>query len=501
MSLVLRADDAFGAESAGGAGGATGDLAARSVRGGAISFAGQWIAFAFQIGGTLILARLLTPSDFGLVAMVAVIVTFGTLLRDAGLSAAVVQSRSVSRDQCSALFRVNVLASVVLGVLICACGPAIARFYGHPELTWITVGLGLPLILDGLATQHQALLRRNMMYSALMVGQVGFQAAYFVAAVVMAALGFGYWSLVGGHAFGVVVVVTLTFVFCRWRPGRPAKGTKIRDLLRFGTHVLGSNIVNYFSGNADNILVGRFLGAQELGLYSRAFNFFALPMTQIRDPIQRVGLPTLRVLVDEPERFRRYFLRIANLVATLSFPLGIVCVIAGAFFVQVLLGRQWLAAVPVFRILGTVMLISPVVATVGLVQLSTGQSRRYLHWNTITAVVFVSSFVAGLHWGIVGVAAGFAIANYVLFLPAAVYGLARSPVTVRDFVSTLRVPLATSAVGGAIALAVLAVAGWGLLGEGLAMIAFVVVYSGLSLARPSVRDMLKRLRGYLPDRS
>ena len=390
------------------------------------------------------------------------------------------------------VFGASVLV-LVLGLVVCACGPAIAHFYSQPALTWITVGLGLPLILDGLATQHLALLRRNMRYSALVVGQVGFQASYFLVSVVMAVLGFGYWSLVFGHAFGTVAAVTLTFVCCRWMPGRPPKGTKIGGLLRFGTHVLGSNIVNYFSGNADNILVGRFLGADQLGLYSRAFNFFALPMTQIRDPIQRVGLPTLRVLVDEPERFRRYFLRIVNLVATLSFPLGLVCVIAGEFFVHVLLGRQWLAAVPVFRILGAVMLISPVVSTLGLVQLSTGQSRRYLHWNTLNAVVFVSSFVAGLHWGIVGVAAAYAVANYLLFLPAAVYGLARSPVKVRDFVSTLLVPLGTSAVGAAVALAVMAVAGNGLLGEGLAMAAFLVVYSGLSLGRRSVRDMLHRL--------
>jgi PST family polysaccharide transporter len=490
MSLVLRAQDAFATTEP-----ATGDLAARAVRGGAVSFGGQGVQFGFSIATTFVLARLLTPSDFGLVAMVAVIVAFGNLLREAGLSAAVVQARTISRDQCSALFRVNLLASVVLGAVVSACGPAIAHFYGHPELTWITVGLGLPLILDGLATQHLALLRRNMKFTALMIGQVGFQASYFVGAVATAALGFGYWSLVFGNALGVAVAVTLAFSFCHWLPSRPAKGTSVRGLLRFGGHVLGSNIVNYFSGNTDNILVGRFLGAVPLGLYSRAFNFFALPLTQIREPIQRVGLPALRHLVDEPERFRRYFLRITGVVATLSFPLALICIIAGDFIVRLLLGPQWLGAVTVFRILGAVMLINPVVTTIGLVQLSTGQSRRYLHWNTITAVVFVASFVAGLHWGIVGVAASYAVANYLLVLPAAAYGLANSSVKVRDMLSVLLVPLATSGFAAGVALLVDRVTGRGLLGGGLSVVAFLIVYCGVSLMRPSVRDLARRLQG------
>lgn len=490
--LVLHARDAFSTHTETGV--ETGDLATRSVRGGAVSFAGQGVQFVFNIGTTFVLARLLTPRDFGLVAMVAVIIAFGNLLRDAGLSSAVVQARTISREQASALFRVNVLVSLTLGVVLSAAGPAIAYFYHRPELTWITVGLALPLIIDGLATQHVALLRRNMKFTAVMLVQVGFQVSYFVGAVTTAFLGFGYWSLVFGNALGVIVAVTLAFTFCRWLPSRPPKGAKVGPLLRFGSHVLGSNVVTYFSGNTDNILVGRFLGAQPLGLYSRAFNFFALPMTQITEPIQRVGLPTLRHLVDDAERFRRYYLRIAGIVAALSFPLGMTCIVAGDLIVRLLLGPQWLGAVPVFRIFGAVMLINPVVATIGLVMLSSGRSRRYLHWAIVTAIVFVSSFVAGLHWGIVGVAAAYAVANYVLFLPAALYGLAGSPVKVRDLLGVLVIPLGATVGCGVIALAVSRAAGQGLLGQGLGVIAFVVVYCGLTLMRPSMRDLARRLQ-------
>ena len=459
----------------------------------------QGSQFVFQIAGTVILARLLTPTDFGLVAMVSVIVAFGKLLRDAGLSTAVVQRQTITQGQCSTLFWANVGLSLLLGGCVALAAPAIARFYDQPELTLLVIGLAIPLAIGGLATQHSALLRRNMMFGAMALAQVGHQAAYFVGAVILALLGFGYWSLAGASFFSALADVLLTFFTCRWLPSWPKRGTGAVSLMRFGGDVLGFNVLNYFSTNADNILVGRFLGPNPLGLYSRAYNFFALPMVQVRNPIARVGLPALRLLVDEPGRYRKYFAKIVNIVATLSFPMGMICVVEGAFLIEVLLGDQWVGATPVFRILGAAMMIQPAVATLGLVQLSFGESRRYLVWGCVTAVVYVASFAAGLPWGIAGVAGVYALANYLLLLPSAAYCLARSPVQVRVFLGALVVPFAVSAAAGGLALLTNRLAAPGLLGEGLGLAVFVLVYCGLSLARPSVRATL-RLLPWLPQR-
>jgi O-antigen/teichoic acid export membrane protein len=482
--LVLRAEEAFGPERS------TDDLATRSVRGGAISTVGQAAQFIFQVGGTVLLARLLTPRDFGLVAMVTVITTFGMLLRDAGLSTATVQSRTLTREQASVLFWVNSAAGILLGLGLVAAAPAVAAFYGEHELVLISMGLAVPLLLSGLSAQHSALLRRSMRFTAMTVVQIASYGSYFVVAVVAAWLGLGYWSLILANGAGIVMAMLQNFFFCRWLPSRPRRGVGAAGLFRFGGHVLGSNLVNYFTSNADSILVGRFLGAGPLGLYNRAYNFVALPVSQLRDLAERVGLPVLRLLIDEAERYRRYYLRMANIVATVCFPVGMICVVEGGFFVRVLLGEQWLGATPVFRILGAVMIIRPAMATVEIAQLSTGQSRRFFYWSMFTSAVYVASFVAGLAWGISGVAGAFAIANYALALPGSFYCLRLTPVRVRDFWRQLLVPLIVTGCLAGVVLAMHAIAGHALLWQGLGVVVFVVAYVVASAARPSVRELV-----------
>lgn len=485
--LVLRAEEAFGPERS------TDDLAVRSVRGGAISVVGQVAQFVFQVGGTVLLARLLTPRDFGLVAMVTVITTFAMLLRDAGLTTAAVQSRTLSHEQSSVLFWVNVAAGFVLAALLFAAAPAIAAFYGEHQLMLITMALTVQLLLSGLSAQHSALLRRGMRFTTITIMQISSYGFYFLVAVLSAWAGLGYWSLVWANGAGVAVVLVEVLFFCRWRPSLIRKRSGVGRLFRFGGHVLGSNVVSYFTSNADSILVGRFLGADPLGLYNRAYNFVALPWGQFRDLTERVGLPVLRLLVDEAERYRRYYLRMANIVATVCLPVGAICVLEGDFFVRVLLGEQWLGSTPVFRILGAVLMVRPAMATVEIAQLSIGQSRRYLYWSIFTSAIYVASFVAGLSWGIAGVAGAFAIANYALALPASFYCLHCSPVRVRDFWRGLAVPaILTAAVSGMV-LALHAWAGRGLLWEGMGVVLFLVVYAGLSLARPSIREVLRPL--------
>lgn len=487
--LVLSAQEAFAPVES------TDDLAQRSIRGGAVSLAGQVAQFAFQIGGTVALARLLTPRDFGLVGMVVVISAFGVLLREAGLSTATVQAQRITRTQASNLFWINTGAGAILGVCLAGLSPAIARFYGQDELTWICVALAGPLVLGGLHTQHWALLRRNMRFGAMTITQIGSYGSYFAAGLAAASEGLGYWSLVIAELASVIVAVVLTFSFCRWMPSWPRPKEGVSGLVRFGSHVLGSSIANYFASNADSVLVGRFLGAVPLGLYSRAFNFVALPVNQMREVIQRVGLPVLCRLVDQPERYQRYLLRIANLVATISLPLGALCVVEGGFFIQLLLGSQWTEAIPVFRTFGAVLIVRPLTGAMELVLLSTGQSRRYLYWYMTASVVYVASFVAGLSWGITGVAAAYAVANYVLLVPTAIYCLSNSPVRATNLLRELAWPFGATVVVTAMVIVVHAVFGSSWLWQGVGVVLYVVAYCCISFARPSIRELLWSFRG------
>jgi PST family polysaccharide transporter len=263
-------------------------------------------------------------------------------------------------------------------------------------------------------------------------------------------------------------------------------------MIRLGGHVLSYNVVNYFARNADNILIGRVLGVNALGLYSRAYNLFMIPLLNISNPVLQVGLPALSQLVEWPERFSRYYLKLLGIVALLTVPIAALCVTEGGFLITVLLGPKWTGAVAVFRLLAVACLIQPAVATTGLVQISLGRSRRYLVWGVVTAVCFVCSFVIGLPFGIVGVAGVYACANYLLLVPTVRFCLRDTPVRDRAVYWEIGVPIFISALASAAALLTEAAAPSGsALGHILAICVFVLFYVLASLSRGSVRETVR----------
>jgi O-antigen/teichoic acid export membrane protein len=473
----------------------THDFARKAVRGGSVALTSQGALFALQFAGTVILARLLTPGDFGLVSMATAVILFAQVLRDAGLYTATVQAENVSRQKISALFWVNVLVSAVLGGVLLGLAPVVAWFFRQPQLAGVTAALSGSFLLGGLATQHQALLNRMMMFRSLAIIQVGSQVAYLTAATAIALAGWGYWALVWATVSSAVLGLFLTLLLCRWRPGRPQLAIGMGTMLRFGSHVLGFNVVSYFARNADNILIGRFLGAGALGLYSRAYNLFMMPYLNIANPILQVGLPALGRLVEWPERFAKYYRKLLGIVALLTVPVAALCIIEAEFLIRLLLGPQWMGAVPVLRLLAVTGLIQPSVATTGLVQLGLGQSRRYLHWGVVNAVCLVSSIVIGLPFGIVGVASAYAVANYLLLVPTVRFCLHRSPVHTGAVYWEIGAAALMCLVASAAALVTEAAMPSGTTIRHIAAICvFVLVYSLASLSRRSVRETLRVVR-------
>ena len=221
------------------------DLAGKSVRGGMATMGSQGVCFVLQMASTMVLARLLTPADFGLIAMVTVVVNFATMFKDAGLSMATVQKDKISHEQISTLFWINVLISVVLGLCVLAGSPLVAKFYGKPELTAVTAILSLSFILSGLSIQHATLLRRHMRFGNLAIVQIVSQVITLAVTILLALNGWRYWALVGGSLATALSTVVLTFIFCPWIPGRMQKGTGVRNMLKFGGHLTGFNFINY----------------------------------------------------------------------------------------------------------------------------------------------------------------------------------------------------------------------------------------------------------------
>lgn len=475
------------------------DLKGRSVRGGAVTMTAQGARFFLQMGSTVVLARLLTPQDFGLIAMVTAVTGFVLMFKDMGLSMATVQKAEINHGQISTLFWINVVLSLGVMLVTAALAPAIAWFYGEPRLTWITLALAGAFIFGGLTVQHQALLRRQMRFGSLALIQIISMSVGILTAVIAAFYGAGYWSLVLMQLATAVAGAIAVWVACGWRPDLPVRCSGVRGMLKFGGHLTGFKFVNYFSRNADNILIGKFIGADALGLYAKAYQLFMMPISQIRGPLNQVAMPVLSSLQNQPERYVKYYQRLIDIMATLTVPLTLYCAIEADFLIRTLLGQQWLGAVPVFRILVIAALIAPVAGTRGLVLISHGFSGRYFYWGLFNAILIVTSFIVGLPFGIEGVATAYAVAVYVILIPSLFYCFHKTSVTPSMFMRTLASPMLVGVVAAGCAMLMkYGVAGDSPISHGLYAGTFVLVYGGLSLRRKAVRETWKLLTKNVP---
>lgn len=476
----------------------TRDVKLRFVRGGVASLVGQVSRTVVQLLGTVILARILSPADYGLMSMALVVVGLAQMLKDAGLSMATIQAEKISESQVSSLFWVNLGLSALIALVVLSLSPAVAAYYGRSELRAVTAALSASFLVSGVSVQHEAMLRRHMRFGALAVSGVLGQVVNVGVAVASARAGLGYWSLVLGTAVGALTSTLSAVYFFPWRPGHLERGCGLRGMLQFGADVTGFNLVTYVARNADYMLIGRYLGAGPLGLYTRAYQLFMLPITQIGVPMNDVALPTLSALSGDPSRFASYFRRFLDVLALLTVPLALYCVIEAEFIISVMLGDQWLEAVPVLRLLAIVGVTQAVATTRGLVLLSNGMTRRYLMLGVTNAIVAVSSFVVGLPYGIEGVAFAYAISGMLFFVPSLWIFMRHTPVSPKDFGAALLRPVAYALLATMGALFVRStLSSDSVVAHLVVGLTFAALYVGLAAASDSVRSNLRTIAGAL----
>jgi PST family polysaccharide transporter len=465
------------------------DLGRKSVRGGVTTMTAQGLHFVLQLVRTIVLARLLTPADYGLVGMVLIIISFATLFRDAGLSMATVQKENISHEQISTLFWVNTLIGTGLSLAILAGAPCVSWFYGRRELTAITAVLAVSFIPCGMTIQHMALLRRHLRFGTLAVIKIGTYTADLIVTILLALAGLRYWALVAGALVTEGTAALLAFCFCPWVPGRLRRGTGVRGMLKFGGHMTSANVVNFLSSNLAVVLIGRFMGAAATGIYGRAYQLFLLPISQVADPVADVAMPVLSSLTGQPERYPKYYQQLLNALASMTIPLAVYCALEADFLVRVFLGQQWLESIPVFQVLALAGLIQPVTGTLGLIALSFGLSARYFYWSVFNCLLFVPAFLVGIKFGVIGMAVAYTAVSYAQVLPSIFYYCRGTPVTPALFLRTLVPALALSA-GAALTILPLRnahVLSWGSR-HLLSLIVFAGVYIGVSCCRRTVRE-------------
>ncbi|HEY0894881.1 MAG TPA: lipopolysaccharide biosynthesis protein, partial [Cellvibrio sp.] len=418
--------------------------------GGAVILGSQGVNTIIQLTSTIVLARLLSPDDYGVIAMVMAVTGFARLFRDLGLSAAAVQKKELSRDLQTNLFWINVAMGALLTLTVAAAAPFVGMFYKKPELVPVTAVLSLSFTISSLGTQHGAGLVRGMKFGRKeSAGIVGTMVA-LVVAMILAFRGFSYWALVWSSLAGNFATTVLLFVFSNFRPGLPSRRSGVRELLRFGVNITAFEFVNYFHRNLDNIVIGRFCGPASLGLYSRAYSLLMLPINSIRGPINSVGFPALSKLQNNPVEFRNYFRKATCFLALVSMPLTTFLAIASEPLIRLLLGEKWNGIAPIFSVLAVVAFIQPTVTLWGMVVLSRGMGKRYLQIGIFNTVCSAIGFLAGLPWGAMGVAVGYAISTYVTTYPILVWAFHGTPLRFRDFSEVIARPFIASIVAAII---------------------------------------------------
>jgi PST family polysaccharide transporter len=428
-------------------------LRALSVRSGFISVSTQTTVALLQLATTMVLARILEPSDFGVIGMILAITAFADVFRDLGLSNAVVQAKSLSHAQHSNLFWLNVGAGAALSAIVAAIAPAVSWFYGNHSLqalTWLLSGM---FIVTALGTQHAALMQREMRFGPQMASYVCGSVAMASVSIGLGIAGFGYWALALGTLAGATTTTGLLAILSGFRPSMYHRSVEVRSFLRLGGDVMGFNLVNYIHRNLDNILIGRSAGAAALGIYSRAYQLSMFPINLLRGPIMAVAFPAMSRLSEHDDEFRLYVIRSSSLVAFATMPLTAFMAVSAHPIIILALGQKWAAAAQLFAILAVAGFVAPTAGMRGTIMLAKGRSRAYLAWGAVNAATMSVAFLIGIQWGSLGVVVAYCIVTYVLLLPSLLFAFRETTIKLGEFISATHRPIVASMLAGAAVLA------------------------------------------------
>jgi O-antigen/teichoic acid export membrane protein len=399
----------------------TKDLGRRALRGGIVSIFMQYGNAVLQIGSAIILARLLAPEDFGLVAIVTVLTSFAPFLIDFGLGDATAQRSRITQAQVSSLFWISTAIGTVVAVGVAGCSPLIAWLYGEPRLIPIALATSTIFVFSGASNQHTALLRRTMQFAR--IGQIQFLGtlAGIVVAVVVAVHGYGYWALVLRPIVNSVIVAAGVWLACRWRPGRPAFDSEVRSMVRFGLHVVGFTVAYTVSRAVDRIALGLYYRPEQVGYYQNAVNLYENSIYSALIQMHGVGSAALSKLQSNPAVLRQKYEAALSMLAFFVMPCAAILSVTAEDLTVILLGDKWRAAGSLLSIIALRGIFNVVEASQGWLHLSIGRADRWRNWGIVSLIVQIVGVLAGLPFGPAGVAVAAVVASLVIALPSITY--------------------------------------------------------------------------------
>ncbi|TCD15129.1 lipopolysaccharide biosynthesis protein [Oricola cellulosilytica] len=425
------------------------DLGYRVASGSIVAVGGRLIRIIIQLASLAILARLLAPEDFGLVAMAATVTIFVGLFTDLGLSAATVQRKEIDDGTVSALFYINLAAGVALMTITIAVAPLVAMFFGDPRVSGVVVALAAQIPLVAAGAQHGALLQRGMRWAAIQWTGISAQLAGAIVGVGLAwKTDTGYWALVAQGWTSALLGTSLVWAVCPWRPGRISSWKKIRTALTFGIQFTGFNFVNYFHRQFDDVLIGWRWGAIELGFYSRAYQLLTLPLSLINAPVGSAVIPALSRLQTDPVRWKQLYLDALATVTLVSSAITALLIATARPLTALIFGPGWEQVADIFALLSISMFATTPLNTTGWIFISLGRTDRMFIWGCLATSVIIVSFLMGLPFGSEGMALAYSVSVSLLLFTGIPFATQNTHIESKMVFSTITPKIVAGAIAG-----------------------------------------------------
>ncbi len=383
----------------------------------------KWIAVTnifkqiLQIVSLMVFARLLSPDDFGMFAVLMIFVGFMDMFTDMGTSAALIHVEEPSDKLLSSVFYLNIFVGLLLCLVLIFLSSPISIFFENQKLEELLQIISISFIIASFGIVQKALFEKQLDFKRVTLIESFSVFVGIGAGIGSAIYGLGVYSLIVQTLLSSIVRVILMWFVSAWRPLVYFSLNEIKDIWGYTSNLFSFNLINYFARNADNFLIGKFLGSSALGAYSLAYRIMLYPLQNITRILIRILFPAFSKIKDDNEKFKKAYLRVIFFIALVSFPLMAGLIATSTIFVDVFLGDKWQDIALLIMILAPIGMIQSIVSTVGSIYMAKGNTKRLFQVGSVSTVVTVAFFIAGIPFGVEGVAMSYLVSNLVILYP------------------------------------------------------------------------------------
>ena len=396
-----------------------------------------------QYISTIILVGIISPDDFGLLAMAVIIIGFLDIFKDLGTGSAIIQSENPSEELKSSIFWINVLFGLAITLIVYFSSSIAASIYNSEKIQPVLEALSISFFISGFSILQKSLLEKKLSFQVLSKIELFSSAVSFFVVIFLAIEGFGVWCLVFQSLSNTLISSLLLWLFSDWKPKLIFKLSEIKAISHYSVNLVGFNIINYLARNSDYFLIGKFLGDNALGHYYLAYRIMLYPIQNITVVISRVMFPSFSKIQNDNDKFRIVFSRITSAISLITFPMMAGLAVVSNDITLAFFSSNWNVSlmVQLIIILSPVGAMQSVISTVGNIYQAKGKTDWMLKWSLFASVLTVLGFLIGLNWGVVGVALSYLVTNLIMLYPvfAIPFKLIEMPVIVffKSFVSTI----------------------------------------------------------------